>query len=92
MRIANKIGMGLIVLFLCWFSYTFYTYQEAAKLIPLFVGLFIAIPCFILYFLFVYLYRNYPYTRKLLWAIPVILFIYYILIETHYPSLWEELF
>lgn len=62
MRLSYKIGFGMIVLFLIWFFYALFTYEELEILMPLMVGLAIT-PIFIWYFLLIYLYEKLPRYR-----------------------------
>jgi hypothetical protein len=49
MRLAYKIGLGILILFLTWFFYALFTFKEMDIFIPIIVGL-AAVPVFIGYF------------------------------------------
>ncbi|MBM7572367.1 hypothetical protein [Aquibacillus albus] len=77
MRIAYKIGFWMIILFLIWFIYALFTYEEMLILIPLSAGAAV-LPVFLWYFLLVFLYKKLPKLRILIFIVFIPLLIYYL--------------
>jgi Na+-translocating ferredoxin:NAD+ oxidoreductase RnfE subunit len=78
LRIANKIGVGMVALFLVWFFYALF--EELGIFVPLAVGVAI-LPILAWYFLLVYLYGKFLKLRIPLFIvfIPLLLSYFYYL-------------